>query len=63
MKNEQKRRSKTEVFSKPFSEVFLSTLGVRNGGKITKNLSEMRSENENGDFSKIVLPCTREHDF
>ena len=23
----------------------------------------MWSENENVDFSKIVLPCTREHDF
>ena len=23
----------------------------------------MRSENENGDFSKIVLACRREHDF
>ena len=39
------------------------TFGVQNGGKITKNLSKMRSENENGDFSKIVFPCTREHDF
>ena len=39
------------------------TFGVQNGGKITKNLSKRRSENENGDFSAIVFPCTREHDF
>ena len=42
-----------------FREVF----GVENRGKITKNLSGMRSGNENGDFSEIVLACTREHDF
>ena len=63
MKNEEKRRWETEIFSIPFPEVFLMTLGVENGGEISKNLSEMRSENENGDFSRIVLKCTRQHDF
>ena len=43
--------------------IFGVLFGVQNGVKITKNLSEMRSENENGDFAKTVFPCTREHDF
>ena len=62
MKNEEKGDGKPK-FSRPFSEVFLSTLGVQNHGKMSKNLPKMRSENDNGDFSKIVLSCTREHDF
>ena len=43
-------------------EVF-GGFGVENRGKITKNLSKMRSGNENGDFSEIVLCCTRQHDL
>ena len=45
-----------------FGGVFID-FWVQNGGQITKNLSKMRSENETGDFSKIVLSCTQEHDF
>ena len=63
MKNERKICDDFQVdFWMPFLR-FWEDFGVEKGGKISKDLSEMRSENENGDFSRIVLCCTREHDF
>ena len=38
------------------------TFGMKKGGKIIKILSGMRSGNENGDFSRIVLKCRRQHE-
>ena len=65
-KHNKNNRKIVRIFRSAFGGRFLrfwDDFGVENGGKITKNLSEMRSENENGDFSRIVLPCTREHDY
>ena len=50
------------MVSRPFPEVFLMTFGRKKGGKITKNPDKMRSGNENGDFSRNVLKCRRQHE-
>ena len=49
-KNEEKRDQKSGRFCTTSSKAFLMTLGVENGGKITRNRSERGSGSENGDF-------------
>ena len=51
------------MVSGPFPEVFLMTFGMKKGGKITKILSGIMSGNENGDFSRNVLKCRRQHEI
>ena len=63
MKNEEKRRRETGMVSRPFPEMFFMSFGIENGGKITNNPDKMRSGNDTGDFSEIMLWCTRQHDF
>ena len=50
------------MVSGPFPEVFFMIFGMEKGGKIVKNPDEIRSGNENGDFSREVLFCRRQHE-
>ena len=69
-KAEKSGQKCTESFPRASRERFVyfwgakrAILGVQTGGFFSKNRSKGRSGSENGDFSKIVFPCTREHDF
>ena len=56
MKNERKIGDDFQVgFWMPFLR-FWEDFGVEKGGIISKNLSEMRSGNEKGDFMKNAIP-------
>ena len=61
-KKEKKRCPKNGMVSGPFPEGFSMISGMKKGGKIMKILSGMRSGNENGDFSRNVLFCRRQHE-
>ena len=54
--------TKSRFFLERVPEAILERLGVENEVKMNKNPSTRRIENENGDFSKIVPCCRREHD-
>ena len=53
---------KVDFFIERVPEAILERFGVDNEVKMSQNPSRRRTENENGDFSKIVLCCRRQHD-
>ena len=62
VENGEKRRRKTGMVSGPFPDFLFMTFGMEKGGEIIKNPEEIRSGDENGDFSRNVLFCRRQHE-
>ena len=56
-------RYQVNFFLERVPEAILERFWSENEVKKSQNPSTRRTENENGDFSRIVLPCTREHDY
>ena len=53
---------KVDFFLERVPEAILERFCIENEVKMSQNPSKRRTENENGDFSKILLCCRRQQD-